>query len=236
MLNSFRTILFDLDGTLTDSGPGIMKAASLVLDHYRIPWETSALRSFVGPPLSVSFEKWGVPEDEIDNAISIYRKHYHEGGLKFDNTPYPGICDLLQNLRSAGKTLYVATSKPERLSVEILEHFGMDTLFDEIAGASLDHSRENKNDVIRYLLDKAGANPSAAAQSSVLPSPPGEIVMVGDTVYDVTGAADLGLPCIGVSWGYGSAEDMKKAGALAIAGTMKELEQLLIQPFSVGYP
>ena len=211
----YDSIIFDLDGTLTDSGPGIMKAASLALAELGIPCEDfEALRVFVGPPLSHSFPLFGVPQERVEEAIAIYRRHYHQGGLKFDNAPYPGIRQLLEDLRAAGKKLYVATSKPEALSVEILQRFDLDVCFDEIAGASLDHSRENKNDVIRYLLGKADSCPNP--------------VMVGDTVYDVKGAADLQLPCIGVAWGYGDVDEMKEAGAAAVAGSMEELKQLLL--------
>ena len=210
----YDSIIFDLDGTLTDSGPGIMKAASLALSEIGVPCEDyESLRRFVGPPLRQTFSLFGVPDEKIEEAITIYRRHYHQGGLKFDNTPYPGILQMLKDLRVAGKKLYVATSKPEALSIEILQRFNLADCFDEIAGATLDNSRENKNDVIRYLLGKTDA--------ALHP------VMVGDTVYDVKGAADLGLPCIGVTWGYGDVREMKKAGAVAIAGSIKELKHIL---------
>ena len=214
-LSDAQAIIFDLDGTLTDSGPGIMKAAALTLAQLGVPCEDSErLREFVGPPLSHTFQKFGIPKERVDDAIAIYRIHYHQGGLKFDNSPYPGIDQLLRTLHEAGKKLYVGTSKPEALSIEILHRFGLDIWFDKIAGATLDHTRENKNDVLRYLLNSLEPGISA--------------VMVGDTVYDVLGAKDLQLPCIGVTWGYGSVPSMQETGAVAIADSMDELKNLLL--------
>jgi len=133
---------------------------------------------------------------------------------KFENFPYPGIRELLTELKSRDYCLLVATSKPEALSIEILEKFRLAEFFDRICGASLDRSRISKEDVIAYLLDNYKTN--------------GDLIMVGDTAFDVTGAAAHEIPTIGVSWGYGSVEEMKAAGAVAIAHTPEELLQLLI--------
>lgn len=204
-----KTILFDLDGTLTDSGEGIINCAALALRHFNLPVpDRETMRVFVGPPLHESFIRFGVPEDQTEEAIRIYRSRYIPIG-KFENTPYPGIADLLQKLKDQGHRLYVATSKPEQMSIEILEHFGLAKYFTLICGASLDLSRNSKDAVIAYLLQQAETN--------------GEIIMVGDTAYDVLGAKMHGIPTIGVSWGYGKVEDMEKAGAAAIVHTMQEL-------------
>ena len=204
-----KTILFDLDGTLTDSGEGIINCAALALRHFNLPVpDRETMRVFVGPPLHESFIRFGVPEDQTEEAIRIYRSRYIPIG-KFENTPYPGIADLLQKLKDQGHRLYVATSKPEQMSIEILEHFGLAKYFTLICGASLDLSRNSKDAVIAYLLQQAETN--------------GEIIMVGDTAYDVLGAKMHGIPTIGVSWGYGKVEDMEKAGAAAIVHTMDEL-------------
>ncbi len=209
----FDSILFDLDGTLTDSGPGITKAASYALEKMGMGIHSpSDLRYFVGPPLRWSFTKAGIPEDLIEEAIRLYRVYYLDKG-KWENSPYAGIDILLGRLKKEGFYLYVATSKPEQLSVEILKRFKLDQYFEIIAGATMDHTRENKNDVIRYLLEKTGET--------------GKTIMVGDTEFDVKGAADLGISCIGVSWGYGSIENMKKAGAVGIADTPEKLYDLL---------
>ena len=208
-----KAILFDLDGTLTDSGEGIMNCAKLALEHYGIHVEDEAsLRVFVGPPLQKTFVEFGVPKDEVDNAIRIYRERYIPIG-KFENTPYPGICQLLQKLRDQGYKLYVATSKPEETSLEILDHFDMTKYFDIVCGASFDVSRHSKDKVIEYLLERIGEKVDA--------------IMVGDTAFDVLGAKVHGIPTIGVSWGYGKVSDMIEAGAAGIANSMDELYQLL---------
>lgn len=208
-----KMILFDLDGTLTDSGEGIMNCAQLGLEHFGIPVPSrEKLREFVGPPLHEMFVKFGVPEDKADEAVAVYRSRYNPIG-KFENVPYPGIREMLQSLKDQGHTLCVATSKPETISIEILEHFQLDGYFDCICGATFDRSRTNKEAVIAYLLARKGCAENA--------------VMVGDTKFDVLGAAKHGIPTIGVAWGYGSVEDMKKAGAAAIVYTVEELLALL---------
>ena len=208
-----KTILFDLDGTLTDSGEGIINCAALALKHFNLPVpDRETMRVFVGPPLHDTFIRFGVPEDKTEEAIRIYRSRYIPIG-KFENTPYPGIAELLEKLVDQGHRLYVATSKPEQMSIDILEHFDLAKYFTLICGASLDLSRNSKDAVIAYLLEQADAD--------------GEIVMVGDTAFDVLGAKAHGIPTIGVSWGYGKVEDMEKAGAAAIVHTMDELYNAL---------
>lgn len=208
-----KAILFDLDGTLTDSGEGIMNCAKLALEHYGLPIPSEAeLRTFVGPPLHDSFIRFGVPAEEADNAIKIYRSRYIPIG-KFENHPYEGIRQVLEKLQALGHTLYVATSKPETMSVEILEHFDLAKYFDIIAGASFDRSRSSKEDVIAYLLEQCGDYDQK--------------IMVGDTAFDVIGAKAHGIPTVGVAWGYGKVEDMVDAGAISIAHTMDELFEAL---------
>ena len=208
-----RDIFFDLDGTLTDSGEGIINCAILALEHFGLPIPSrEELRVFVGPPLDQTFIKFGVPADRTDEAIRVYRSRYIPIG-KFENHPYPGIEEALQTLKAQGHRLYVATSKPEGMSVEILEKFGLAKYFDRICGATMDGIRSHKADVIAYLLQQASDVRNA--------------VMVGDTAFDVIGAAAHGIPSIGVSWGYGEVADMEKAGAKAIAHSMEELVALL---------
>jgi phosphoglycolate phosphatase len=212
---SKKAILFDLDGTLTDSGEGIMKCALLALEHFGIEVpDFNALRVFVGPPLHETFIKFGVPADKVDEAIRIYRSRYIPIG-KYENHPYPGIPELLEKLQRDGHRLFVATSKPEEMSIDILTKFGLANYFTRICGASLDTSRSTKEAVIAYLLEECGRSD--------------QIVMVGDTVFDVVGAAAHKIPCIGVSWGYGEVDDMVNAGANGIAHTMDELYTLLNQ-------
>lgn len=208
-----KAILFDLDGTLTDSGEGIINSVIPALEHYGIaipPREE--LRVFVGPPLHDTFLRFGVPADQLENATKIYRSRYIPIG-KFENAPYPGIPELLETLKAQGHKLFVATSKPEPMAVEILEHFDLAQYFDRICGASMDTSRSSKEAVIAYLLEQNGSAEN--------------MVMVGDTKYDVIGAKAHGIPTIGVSWGYGEIDEMLEAGAAAIAHTTQELLELL---------
>ena len=208
-----KAILFDLDGTLTDSGEGIINCALFALEHFGLPLpDRETMRVFVGPPLHQSFIRFGVPEDRADEAVRVYRSRYIPIG-KFENEPYPGIRELLEKLTADGHRLYVATSKPETMSVEILEHFDLAKYFTIICGATFDTSRSSKEAVIAYLLEQTGKASDA--------------VMVGDTAFDVIGARAHGIPTIGVSWGYGKVEDLRSAGAAAIAHDMDELYSLL---------
>jgi len=209
-----KTILFDLDGTLTDSGEGIINCVIYALERFGLPIPPrESLRYFVGPPLHESFVKQGVPADQAEEAVAVYRERYIPIG-KFENTPYPGIRELLETLKAAGHTLYVATSKPEQMSIDILEHFDLAKYFDKICGATMDTSRTNKEAVISYLLKQNRTSDT--------------VIMVGDTKFDVIGAKAHGIPCIGVSWGYGTATEMLDAGAYAIAETIDQLRQLLL--------
>ncbi len=204
-----KNILFDLDGTLTDSGEGIMNCAILALEHFGLPIPSrEELRVIVGPPLDQSFIRFGVPADRTDEAIRVYRSRYTTIG-KFENYPYPGIRETLQGLKDAGHRLFVATSKPENMSLEILHKFDLARYFDRICGATLDGSRSHKADVIAYLLSQVESLE--------------EVVMVGDTKFDVLGAKEHGIPTIGVAWGYGTREEMLEAGAVAIAETPQDL-------------
>lgn len=210
-----KMILFDLDGTLTDSGEGIINCAILALERlgYPIP-SREALRAFVGPPLHESFIKHGVPVEKAEEAVAIYRSRYIPVGA-YENTPYPGVRKMLETLKEEGHTLYVATSKPEGMSIDILKHFDLAHYFERICGATMDTSRTNKEAVIEYLIQENGRTDN--------------MVMVGDTKFDVIGAKAHGIPCIGVSWGYGTVQELEDAGAAAIAKTMEELLAILLK-------
>lgn len=210
-----KAIFFDLDGTLTDSGEGIINCATLALEHFGLPVPSrEEMGVFVGPPLDQTFIKFGVPKDKAQEAVDVFRSRYLVVG-KFENNPYPGIHELLATLKKQGHRLFVATSKPETTSVEILNKFELAQYFEVICGATLDGTRVHKADVIAYLLGQIGT--------------PENILMVGDTEFDVVGAAAHGIKTIGVSWGYGKVDAMEQAGAIAIAHTMQELEQYINQ-------
>lgn len=208
-----KTILFDLDGTLTDSGEGIINCAIYAMEHFNLPIPPrEELRVFVGPPLTDTFMKFGVaPEDAVE-AVEIYRERFIPIGM-YENKLYPGIQKLLETLRAEGHILCIATSKPESMAREILRYFDIGKYFHYICGATLDHTRDTKEQVISYLLTQC---------KSEYPW-----VMVGDTAFDVIGAKAHNIPAIGVAWGYGLVEEMRDAGAAAIVyDTEALLEQL----------
>ena len=206
-----KQILFDLDGTLTDSGEGIMHCTELTLEHYGLPIPPrSEMRSMVGPPLRDSFLRFGIPFEELDNAVAFYRKHYLAVG-QYENEPYSGIRQLLKKLTAEGNRLYLATSKPETMAADILQYFDLKQYFTIICGA-VPGGRNTKEEVIAHLLTRLDTREN--------------LVMVGDTIYDVKGAAFHQIPCIAVAWGYGEVENMKAAGAV-IAKTAEELYELL---------
>lgn len=208
-----KCILFDLDGTLTDSGPGIMSCAAETFRHYGIAVpDEKTMRTMVGPPLRSSFIRFGFREEQVDEAVAHYRMLYMDHG-KYDNSPYPGILELVKKLHRDGHRLFVATSKPEHMSIDIMEHFGLAPYFERICGALLDGVRDKKSAVIEYLLDGIGQADN--------------LIMVGDTVFDVLGAAEHHIPTIAVSWGYGVNEELIQAGAVALADTAQQLYDLL---------
>lgn len=204
-----RSIFFDLDGTLTDSGEGIINSVIMTLERYGLPIPSQeVLREFVGPPLDQSFVKHGVPKDKGLEAVDIFRTRYNTIGV-YENYPYPGVVEMLETLKKQGHRLFVATSKPEATAKLVLDHFHLSQHFELVCGATHDSSRVEKADVIAYLKTLCG--------------PVENIVMVGDTAFDVIGAAAHGIPTIGVSWGYGKVQEMLDAGAVAMANTPDEL-------------
>ena len=211
----YKNVLFDLDGTLTDPAEGITNAlmhAQRRLGRAVSPREE--LFVFIGPPLIETFmSEWGLTRAEADQALVYYREHFNTKGL-YENIPYPGIGAFLADLKAAGLRLFVATSKPEPLSLRILEHFDLIRYFEAVAGSTMNETRTKKGEVIAYALSTYSLDPA-------------ETVMVGDRKHDVIGAAENGLPCIGVLYGYGSREELTEAGATALAGGLDELKALL---------
>lgn len=210
-----KHLLFDLDGTLSDSGAGIIHCGQETLAHFgmEVP-DHDALRPMVGPPLRDSLRRFGITEENMEEAVEVYRRTYVDHG-QYENFPYPGIEELLTRLQADGHKLYVATSKPEIMAEHILKHFALDQYFDVICGSSLDGERITKSEVIGHLLKQ-------------LPTDE-KIIMIGDTIYDIEGANKQGLPSIGVAWGYGDLPQMKAAGALAIAGSMDALYKIITE-------
>lgn len=202
----YQTCLFDLDGTLTDPGIGITNAVAYALKKCGIPVpERSALYPFIGPPLLDSFARfYGMNEGESLRAVEFYREYYRAAGIH-ENVLIPGTKELLSALKGRGKTLILATSKPQEFAEKILDTFDLTRFFDYIAGATFDASRSTKAAVIRYALEQAGITDVSTT------------VMVGDREHDVLGARENGLGCIGVLFGYGSREELERAGARHLA-------------------
>jgi phosphoglycolate phosphatase len=216
----FDVVLLDLDGTLTDSAPGIINGLTYSLDAMGIAHPDDAtMRTFLGPPLADTYGGYfGMDQGEIDHAIALYREHYHEIGL-FENDVSPGIPDLLEALDSAGAVLAVATSKPTYSATRILEHYSLAGHLAFIGGAELDGSRNGKAAVIAHTLEALTATGDYGEGAS--------IIMVGDREHDVRGAATHGIDTIGVLWGYGTSEELLGAGAVALAESPSDLLALL---------
>lgn len=210
-------IFFDLDGTLTDPGVGITNSVAYALKKFGIePPEREALYPFIGPPLNDSFSRfYGMSKEESVLAVKYYREYYTDKGM-LENSVYDGIPELLEALRARGKRLVLATSKPDVFAEKILVHFGLIKHFDFIAGALLDGSRINKDDVIAHALG-----------SCDLFDKTDRILMVGDRKHDILGAAVHGIDALGVTFGYGSKEELTAAGAKFIAHSPAEILQFI---------
>ena len=216
-MSRYKIVLIDLDGTLTDSSPGIFNAVRYGLNRigHPIPPEETLIK-FIGPPLIESFAvHCNLTGERAEQALDAYREYYREKGL-FENAVYDGIPEALERLKGAGLMLALATSKPEEFSVRIMERFGLDKYFDTMAGASLDVTRATKQKVIEYALKLLKV------------SDPSEAIMVGDRHHDVEGAAVHGIRCIGVTYGYGSAEELLGAGAMCVAATPAEVADIIL--------
>lgn len=216
------TILFDLDGTLTDPKEGITKSVQYALRAYGIEEpDLDKLCPFIGPPLVDSFKEfYGLDEQEARAAIPVFHQYFTVKGI-FENRVYPGIRELLTELREAGCTLAVATSKPELFAEQILDYFNLRDLFDLVGGADMEETRVRKGDVILYTLGRL-------EQLIGEPVCRSRVLMVGDRMHDVQGAKETGLSCVGVLYGYGDRDELTKAGADELAESVPALRQLLM--------
>ncbi|MET1020140.1 MAG: HAD hydrolase-like protein [Microterricola sp.] len=207
----WSAILFDLDGTITDSAPGITASLARTFETLGRPVPDAAeLLAYVGPPLLDSFrERAGMSDEQAWEAINAYRADYN--GSAIDTAVYPGVAGLLERIHAAGVPLALATSKPESVAVRILENFGLDRYFTVICGATDDESRSAKADVVAEAIRRLTAQGIDVSRT----------VMVGDRSYDTVGAAANGIPTILVEWGYGS-----PAEAVDAIGTVYSTDQL----------
>ncbi len=215
-MKHYTHLFLDLDGTLSDSAPGIVRSAQYALEAFGIHVDNlDDLLCFVGPPLEESFQEfYHLTPSQADEAVKVYRRRYEKIGV-YENALYPGIPQFLDKARQAGKVLMVATSKPQRMADLVLSHFGIADRFAFVGGRE-DSSRRTKEEVIRYVMKENGLTRTE------------DIVMIGDRKHDVLGAKAVGLDSVGVLYGYGGRDEFQAAGATYIVDTLKELEELLL--------
>ncbi len=211
----YEHIFFDLDGTLTDPAPGITNSIIYARKKWGLdPGRNEDYYKFIGPPMPWSFEHyWGMGHDDAVRFLQTYREYFGTVGL-FENEVYPGIPALLEALKKQGRRLYMATTKPTGFSIQIAERFGLLPYFEIISGSD-PYGDDTKADVIRYARDTRGVDMTKA-------------VMVGDRLYDVEGAHECGIPCIGVCYGYGGRHELVQAGADFLADSVEDLAALLL--------
>lgn len=214
-MNDATHVLIDLDGTISDSSPGIARSLQHAFSvcGYEPPTDEQ-VRTVIGPPFEVGLPTLGIPVDDIERVVWAYRGRYEDVGL-FENTVYPGIAEMLDELVAAGHTLSLATAKPETTATRIIEHFGFTDYFAFQAGATIEvgAGRRTKAEVIEYALISLGLG------ATDLP----RVVMVGDRDHDVEGAHLNRIDCIGVTWGFGSPGELETAGASALVDTPAEV-------------
>lgn len=217
MNNNFEYILFDLDGTITDSGEGITKSVQYALKSFDINVEKlEDLNKFIGPPLKDSFKKYYNFDDEkAELGLRKYREYYAEKGI-FENSLYEGIVEVLEVLKQNNKTIILATSKPEIYAKQILEYFKVDKYFTFVAGSDFEETRVKKGEVIKYALEEAKISDLS------------KVVMVGDREHDIIGAKENNIKSIGVLYGYGDVVELTQARAEYIAKTPKEILDIVL--------
>lgn len=198
----YDVILFDLDGTLTDSGPGIVNSVQYALKKFGIDeTDMAKLYKFVGPPLSETFVGYyGFDEEQCKQGVIWFREYYEAKGI-FENSVYDGVPEMLHRLKEQGMRIIMATSKPEPMAERIVEHFDLKKYFERVAGSTMDETRTAKADVIAYALEECGLTDQS------------KILMVGDRRHDIVGAKKNGLDSMGVLYGYGGRQELEDAGA-----------------------
>ncbi len=211
-----KAILFDLDGTLIDSSEGITKSTQYALAHYGIiENDLSKFYKFIGPPLVASFKKYyDFPEEQAVEAVAVYRERYNKIGL-FECSLYPGVRECIEKLKAQGYLIGMASSKPEVSCRRILEHFGILELFDDVVGATFDGRIDTKEEVLNEVMCR---------WSDV---PKDEMCLIGDTMFDVEGANQVGIRTVAVTFGFGNVQEMVEAGAVAVCDDMEKLPDIV---------
>lgn len=212
----FETVIFDLDGTIAQSAPGVFQCVIEALERMNKPIPNEqTLRKFIGPALCHSFMHFcNMTQEEADIGVAHFRDAYINGGI-YNNRTFPFIMDLLYDLKEHGIQICIATSKPEPMAKIVLEHLNITPLLDYIAGADLDERHSDKTELIQKVLTYCNTAPEHA-------------VMIGDTHFDAHGAKKANTNFIGVLYGYGTREEMEQEGATQFAETVAELHKLLL--------
>ena len=211
-----KYLLFDLDGTVTNSAPGIIDSAVFAIKQmgFEVP-PMSVLKQFVGPPLRYSFAHYvGMSELQAEQAIAIYRESYAAGGI-YNNSLYDGVKEFLEKAKSSGKVLLLATSKPEKSVYVVLDYLGIRKYFDFVSAASFSPELDSKTKIIERAISMCDCEKS-------------DCVMIGDRLYDVEGATNNGIECIGILNGSGLYDELNNAGAVLIVEDYKTLSEILL--------
>ncbi|MCM3618261.1 HAD family hydrolase [Sutcliffiella horikoshii] len=216
-MEKYKVILFDLDGTISDPKEGIVKSVQYALAKMDIiESDIDKLEGFIGPPLQVSFaEYYGFDEKESICAIDYYRERFKEKGM-FENVLYPDITLLLTALKENDYLLVVATSKPTIFAEKIVKYFNLEQYFQVIVGSNLDGTMSSKTEIIQYILDK------------YTDYEPSDFVMIGDRKHDIIGAKNTGIDSIGVTYGYGSLEEINGVEPTYIVNSVEQLKAILL--------
>jgi phosphoglycolate phosphatase len=212
----YQYFLFDLDGTLTDPGIGITNSVAYALKKFDIEVaDKSELFKFIGPPLQNSFQEYyNFTEEQSVLAVQYYREYFKDKGI-YENIVYDGVIELLSTLKRENKSIILATSKPQEFAIRILDYFELSKYFDSIVGATMDGSRSDKADVIRYALEKNKITDLSQA------------LMIGDRKYDIIGAKKNCIASVGVLFGYGDRAELEAAGANYIVENPLEIVHFL---------
>lgn len=212
-----KNIFFDLDGTITDSREGIINGIEYALRYFEMEaGDRKYLEKFIGPPLSESFRnEYNFDEKQVEIAVQKYREYYSVKGLK-ENKLYDGLKELIIDLEKHNRNVILATAKPQIFSEEILEFFKIKQYFKFISGATMDNSRNQKSDIIKYAIDSLKITNLE------------ECIMIGDRQYDIIGAKENNIKSIGVTYGFGSEKELKQAGANYIAHNAQEIKDIIL--------
>ena len=217
-MSRFSHLIFDLDGTLTDNTSGIRNSLLYALEHMQIHgYSEEMLEQFIGPPLQWGFSSlFKLNERNTRLAVEYFRDYYSDNGWH-ENEPYPGVYQLLEDLHFAGVRMYIATSKLEKFAQKIIEYFEFDKYIIQLKGADYGGNHATKATIVADLLHAQQVKPSE------------NVVMIGDTVFDIEGGKRNGLTTIAVTYGFGKEEELQNANPNYFAESVDELYEILMK-------